>query len=1005
MVSGASSKFWAVQVRREDLLLHSGRIGAKGQRKTKTFASPALARRERDKLVVQKVAKGYVEVGPARNAVDRSKKAQLRPKNAQNRTPRDSPHPSFSKWRKHVHQRRGGAHVEALSPPDPRAALDRMKRAWKRTVSEHRELAAQRSRGSDDVFEMMGLIRHHDATSPQLEGTTQALVDDIASAHARMSAPYEEPGSAGKEAVFAAAMRGVAPESLIDYWVGAKGLPFAVEAALRRQGLHELRSRTYLGKEESRFRCRFRLYVSEDKDVGETGWWSRTAMLRHLRHRLARATDAEYEQAKAVAEGIRLEAYHRVPACYLFPRQGEWREAALPRTDWVALQLLLLSACSADDALQCTSLLDSTHWKLDREVLATVIDGMPLADAVQTILASVGPEQPNDESEKELGAALAMLPHADALAWLSKSRGNSLRASFRRAARRFPDIAEVVEAAAEAEVAAKAAMAPPVPPKRARRAAFSFGVPVEGKGFAFNGRLRATTQAEAKRRLLELGAQVSASAGVRTHFLVEGANAGCRVEDARLAGIVVVTEKQLLGALASGVLGLSRKQKRAMRAAPGKRARKKLDLKRITELCAVDVVKERGAWSSLCEALDGFDDDTVSVAVDLALERFEARLAKCDVLHDLSFTLRQGSGSLPPFVAPLPWTRNLLRGRDSPKLRLVGVLNLQAQTISAAACTALASCSNLANVRVLDLAGAPVRRALFQELSQTRHMSRVRLLRLPGNISPAAARSFGACTWMTSLRRLALGHLSARPGIGAALARGGACEPVQRLSLRVDDSDLRDFFGSGTYSSLRHVQTRCESSAALRAVLGDRPLASLWLSTYMKTSEVVRALGESAAITTVRSLELSLRDEKGIVTMLAGRTRRLEEVCLRFSSGRARGPALVELVRSPHMKHLKCLQVDGDKLGDEFAYALADAQHLGNLRALILPGTRFTRRGLAAILEAPHLRRLHTLFLGHEVSEALEDELVSNKKANKKLRERGVDRLLDEPFIHFLVQQ
>ena len=58
-VEGTSRKFWEATVKGKDLTVRFGRIDTEGQRVTKSFASPAAAAAERDKLVAQKRRKGY----------------------------------------------------------------------------------------------------------------------------------------------------------------------------------------------------------------------------------------------------------------------------------------------------------------------------------------------------------------------------------------------------------------------------------------------------------------------------------------------------------------------------------------------------------------------------------------------------------------------------------------------------------------------------------------------------------------------------------------------------------------------------------------------------------------------------------------------------------------------------------------------------------------------------------------------------------------------------------
>ncbi|MFO0742485.1 MAG: WGR domain-containing protein [Labilithrix sp.] len=63
MREGTSSKFWEVAVEGRNVVVRFGRIGTDGQTKKKAAASPDAAQKEADKLVREKTAKGYVEIG------------------------------------------------------------------------------------------------------------------------------------------------------------------------------------------------------------------------------------------------------------------------------------------------------------------------------------------------------------------------------------------------------------------------------------------------------------------------------------------------------------------------------------------------------------------------------------------------------------------------------------------------------------------------------------------------------------------------------------------------------------------------------------------------------------------------------------------------------------------------------------------------------------------------------------------------------------------------------
>ncbi len=62
LVSGNSSKFWQIDLDDAAFTTSFGRIGTSGQTKTKTFANASAAKSAHDKLVAEKVKKGYVLV-------------------------------------------------------------------------------------------------------------------------------------------------------------------------------------------------------------------------------------------------------------------------------------------------------------------------------------------------------------------------------------------------------------------------------------------------------------------------------------------------------------------------------------------------------------------------------------------------------------------------------------------------------------------------------------------------------------------------------------------------------------------------------------------------------------------------------------------------------------------------------------------------------------------------------------------------------------------------------
>src|SRR5690349_5168519 len=64
LTEGGSQKFWAIKVEGSRFFVQFGRIGTAGQTQSKKFDHPVYARKAADKLIAEKIKKGYVEVAP-----------------------------------------------------------------------------------------------------------------------------------------------------------------------------------------------------------------------------------------------------------------------------------------------------------------------------------------------------------------------------------------------------------------------------------------------------------------------------------------------------------------------------------------------------------------------------------------------------------------------------------------------------------------------------------------------------------------------------------------------------------------------------------------------------------------------------------------------------------------------------------------------------------------------------------------------------------------------------
>ena len=69
---GKSNKFWNVELDGSQYVVRFGRVGTTGQQQTKEFADDGKARQAFDKLVAEKLKKGYVDAAASSGAYSRT---------------------------------------------------------------------------------------------------------------------------------------------------------------------------------------------------------------------------------------------------------------------------------------------------------------------------------------------------------------------------------------------------------------------------------------------------------------------------------------------------------------------------------------------------------------------------------------------------------------------------------------------------------------------------------------------------------------------------------------------------------------------------------------------------------------------------------------------------------------------------------------------------------------------------------------------------------------------
>jgi predicted DNA-binding WGR domain protein len=339
---GTSNKFW--QVERDDatMRVQFGRIGTAGQTQEKAFASATAAQAEVDKLIKEKVKKGYAEVGapaattPAPGATAAPPKPKPRPKAVPAVAP--APPPVVAATAP------APAPPAAPAPEPPSAALSAQPRiAWTDAALR----AAAPIRGSDVVparkpdpkaqyariakaFQRVAsLLEQGSTTADFSEGLTTAHVDQALTSAAREAfASAAPPGALDLDAQ-AAAFALVGPpidwndeprgDAFVGYWAALAGPSFALRALARADGLHVLATsgpHSDLGA-----------LAIVDVAPNDMAWWrARSAPpWRALRNAVVLAPDDEHAALVAEAQALARTASPNLRASLA---------AAFERLDW-----------------------------------------------------------------------------------------------------------------------------------------------------------------------------------------------------------------------------------------------------------------------------------------------------------------------------------------------------------------------------------------------------------------------------------------------------------------------------------------------------------------------------------------------------------------------------------------------------------------------------------------------------------------------------------------------
>ncbi len=379
LVEGASSKFWEIELEGSGFTVRWGRIGTNGQTQQKNFATEQKAKDEHDKLLAEKLKKGYAEVGASAAAVSappppakpaKAPKAAAPPAEAPEApAPVAAPAPVVAAapapvpgvevidarpiaWNeellKRVHPRRGGMAV-------PVRALAEPGKAWKAIQTAYGKLHWNVGVGGIRAFgefeaPFKGLLSRLGAKTPGLGSAEEdsLLLTILQYKHSWGDKPNVDP--------------------VIDLLFALGGPAHATQAALLAVDVHieNQNGAAYVLKRGM-----------ELSGYSGLNWNPRG--LPRLRALLAtQAADAGYAAARDAAARLRSTPEQRAVAAFLFPTEVAWvREEA---RDYAKQPLFDGIACSVSDreslALVAPNLTFQTLVHGGLEVLPTVLEGV-----------------------------------------------------------------------------------------------------------------------------------------------------------------------------------------------------------------------------------------------------------------------------------------------------------------------------------------------------------------------------------------------------------------------------------------------------------------------------------------------------------------------------------------------------------------------------------------------------------------------------------------------------
>jgi predicted DNA-binding WGR domain protein len=361
---GTSHKFWQIALDGSAFTVTWGRIGTNGQTQTKTFESAGKAQKEHDKLVDEKVKKGYAEVNGA-SAGPPAPSATKKPVTAAS-LPALSPAVSTQA------SNAGAAPKPAPIEPAPRV-VQAPSVVWtpalSRAASPVRGGFERPVSGNDPAELRAAIVKGAAAYLADLEadlgrpGAASAAMQAARAFFANPDAPLDLEGQAAVFVLFGPTrswMETDCCETIVRFWIALAGLDFALRALGAAGGLTRVTETKPGG-------LRIWLEPKPSPELASARNWTH-AMWRPLREHVAVLDEAAFAKAIATAADIRSGAPLWVRSVlaaafadteWALSDADEW--LATPRQTAWGLWPLVVSVAEPGDAMRLMAGAQSTH--------------------------------------------------------------------------------------------------------------------------------------------------------------------------------------------------------------------------------------------------------------------------------------------------------------------------------------------------------------------------------------------------------------------------------------------------------------------------------------------------------------------------------------------------------------------------------------------------------------------------------------------------------------------